>query len=209
MNRALALTLAEKQEGWITPDTIRTYRSHLQLTALRDKSYLTYALGDSGNGIRSNTMRGQDKLSQYYFRGYANCSVASVWRLSDQRLPLALSLLTVAWCVFSCLMLRKRHFEAVPFGGIVYLPESRSFVNSRRETVSLTPMELQLMQLFYSSPDHRLTKQQICDALWPKKPDASDTLYTLIRRLKQVLRQQTNLQIVSGRGKDYQLRESK
>lgn len=35
MNQALAQTLAEKQEGWITPDTIRDYRSHLKVAALR------------------------------------------------------------------------------------------------------------------------------------------------------------------------------
>ena len=50
-----------------------------------------------------------------------------------------------------------------------------------------------------------LTKTEICKALWPKKPDASETLYTLIRRLKPVIEQHSNLKIESDRSKAYRL----
>ena len=46
---------------------------------------------------------------------------------------------------------------------------------------------------------------EICDALWPKKPDAHETLYTLVRRLKPVIEQQSDLKIVSDRSKAYRL----
>ena len=43
MNRALALTLSEQQEAWITPDTIINYRKNLKIDVLRNESCLTYA----------------------------------------------------------------------------------------------------------------------------------------------------------------------
>ena len=61
------------------------------------------------------------------------------------------------------------------------------------------------MELFWQAPGHRLSQQEICDRLWPKKPDASATLYTLIRRLKPVLRAETGMTIVCRRGDSYQL----
>ncbi len=62
------------------------------------------------------------------------------------------------------------------------------------------------MEMFFQSPSHSLTKAEICDALWPKKPDASETLYTLIKRLKPVIEQHTDLKIESDRGKAYELK---
>jgi hypothetical protein len=209
MNRALALTLAEKQDGWITPDTIHVYRSHLQMPALRDKSFLTYALDDRSGALKSRAMRGHGKLSPLKFQGYANCSVASVWLMSDQRLPFVFSLLATLWMVFILLRWRKERVPEGFFGGIMLSEDGRGFVTVRQESIPFTPMQQQLMEMFFTSPDHRLSKQQICDALWPKKPDASDTLYTLVRRLKRVLEQQTGLQIVCERGKNYLLKEGK
>lgn len=60
-------------------------------------------------------------------------------------------------------------------------------------------------EMFFQSPSHSLTKTEICNALWPKKPDASETLYTLIRRLKPVIEQHSDLKIESGRSKAYRL----
>lgn len=67
-------------------------------------------------------------------------------------------------------------------------------------------MQRDLMRLFFDTPSHTLRKSDICDALWPKKPDASDTLYTLVRRLKTMLHDRTNLEIDSERGLSYRLR---
>jgi superfamily II DNA helicase RecQ len=76
---------------------------------------------------------------------------------------------------------------------------------SRSQAIKFTPMQHQLMQLFFNNTHHQLSKQEICDALWPKKPDASETLYTLIRRIKPVIEQNSNLMIESERGKSYRL----
>ena len=67
-------------------------------------------------------------------------------------------------------------------------------------------MQRQLMELFYQSNSHTLTKQEISDTLWPRKVDPSETLYTLIKRLKQTLTDNgCQLQITSDRGRAYQL----
>ena len=66
-------------------------------------------------------------------------------------------------------------------------------------------MQHSLVELFFTAEDHTLSKQEICDRLWPKKPDASDTLYTLIKRTKPILEANSNLKIESDRGRSYSL----
>ena len=85
---------------------------------------------------------------------------------------------------------------------------SHRFVVGGRE-LNLTPMQHDLMQLFFKAPDHRLSQYEICERLWPKKPDASATLYTLIRRLKQALAETTDLQVECDRGQAYRLHAKK
>lgn len=62
--------------------------------------------------------------------------------------------------------------------------------------------------MFYSHQAHALSKQEICETLWPKKPDASDTLYTLIRRLRPIVEQSGRLKIVTDRENGYSLQET-
>ena len=66
-------------------------------------------------------------------------------------------------------------------------------------------MQQQLMEMLWQSPSHQLSKAEICDTLWPKKPDASETLYTLIRRLKPIIEEHSDLKIEVDRGKSYGL----
>ena len=73
----------------------------------------------------------------------------------------------------------------------------------------LTPMQRQLMEMFVASGSHRLSKHEICDALWPKKDDASETLYALISRLKRELDKTSNYDIISDRGRAYILKQRK
>jgi DNA-binding SARP family transcriptional activator len=61
------------------------------------------------------------------------------------------------------------------------------------------------MEMLWLSPSRQLSKTEICDALWPKKPDANETLYTLIRRLKPIIEQHSDLKIEVDRGKSYGL----
>jgi DNA-binding winged helix-turn-helix (wHTH) protein len=91
-------------------------------------------------------------------------------------------------------------------GGLMMNTTDCSFYDLNHHSIKLTPMQMQLMRMFFTAANHKISKHEICTTLWPKKPDASETLYTLIRRLKPIVEKNGNLEIVSERGKDYQLR---
>ena len=196
MDRALALALEEQQSDVISQDTIRTFNSHLQIAELRGKATLAV------------DTRGQK------FKAYAHCSEATIFSLSDQRSATILWVLTGLWAML--MWYRRRQtvmgepsavaiMNGNAFGGLTYSEEDGRFYAANGCQVQLTPMQHQLMEMFFLSPSHTLTKTEICDALWPKKPDASETLYTLIRRLKPVVEQHSDLKIESDRSKSYRL----
>ena len=201
MDRALALALEEQQSDVISQDTIRTFNNHLQIAELRGKATLAV------------DTRGQQ------FKAFAHCSEATIFSLSDQRPATVLWVLTAFWAMFMCYRstsekLRVKGAEynnAIPlpdgntFGGLTYSEQESRFYAADGNQVRLTPMQHQLMEMFFQSPSHSLTKTEICNALWPKKPDASETLYTLIRRLKPVVEQHSDLKIESDRSRAYRL----
>ena len=203
MDRALAITMLEQQSDVISQDTIRTFNSHLQIAELRGKATLAV-----------------DTRSRQ-FKAYAHCSEATIFSLSDQRPAALLWVLTGFWAMFMWYRRAENHgdrlldsgqnHEPVPvilgngFGGLTYSETEGRFYAADGSHVQLTPMQHQLMEMFFHSPSHSLSKTEICEALWPKKPDANDTLYTLIRRLKPVIEQHSNLKIESDRSKAYRL----
>ena len=190
MNRALALTMQEQQSDVITQDTIRSFNSHLQMAELRGK--VTIAVDTKGR----------------QFKAYARCSQATIFSLSDQRPTVVLWTLTLVWMAF-CFYRRRQDVAKLTgmlqYGGLCYAESEGMFYDARGQHIKLTPMQQQLMEMFFRSDSHHLTKTEICDALWPKKPDASETLYTLIRRLKPVVEQNSDLKIESDRGRAYEL----
>jgi len=214
MDRALAITMLEQQSDVISQDTIRTFNSHLQIAELRGKATLAV-----------------DTRSRQ-FKAYAQCSEATIFSLSDQRPAALLWVLTGFWAMFVwCLRekvivksekfataistgnatavanspLSTLHSSLPSFGELTYSETEGRFYAADGSLMRLTPMQHQLMEMFFHSPSHSLSKAEICEALWPKKPDASDTLYTLIRRLKPVIEQHSNLKIESDRSKAYRL----
>ena len=190
MSQALSSALAKQQSNVITQDTIRSFNSHLQIAELRGKA--TIAVDTKGQ----------------QFKAYARCSEATIFSLSDQRLTAALWTLTLFWAAF-CFYRRRQQVVQwagmLQYGGLCYAESEGMFYDARGQRIKLTPMQQQLMEMFFHSDSHMLTKTEICDALWPKKPDASETLYTLIRRLKPVIEQHSDLKIESDRGKSYGL----
>ena len=249
MDQALLITIHENKDPWITPDTIQSYRSHLNIDLLKENSILCYVVEDEsdkrkGNGYQP-TLTGTNQLSsremqlnQHSIQGYANCSMADVIGMSNQRTPMTLSLMAMFWAIWSVFYFYRRknaltvsalsinnQEDAVNsmrlekqdkssdflgatehFGTMNYSKNEDSFYNQESgEAIKFTPMQHQLMQLFFENAHHKLSKQEICDALWPKKPDASETLYTLIRRIKPIIEQNSNLMIESERGRAYSL----
>lgn len=188
MSQALALALDEQQSDVISADTIQIFNRYLQVEALRGNALLAV-----------DTRQG--------FRPRPQCSMATIFALSDQRPAMVLWMMTTLWGLF-CLWKRRKQVPVIcGYGGLVYSETDRRFFGLKGEQVKLTPMQQQLMEMFYMSPSHLLTKKEICDALWPKKEDASETLYTLIRRLKPIVEQHSNLKITSDRGRAYELKD--
>ena len=190
MSQALSSALAMQQSNVITQDTIQSFNSHLQIAELRGKA--TIAVDTQGRE----------------FKAYARCSEATIFSLSDQRLTAVLWSMTLLWAAFC--FYRRRHemlqmAGMLQYGGLCFAEAEGTFYDAKGQRIKLTPMQQQLLEMFFRSEAHQLTKTEICDALWPKKPDASETLYTLIRRLKPVIEQHSDLKIESDRGRAYEL----
>ena len=183
MNQALAKTLEQQQSQVISADTIRVFNSHLQMEALTGKAVLAV-----------DTKKG--------FCPRPQVSTATILALTDQRPAMVLWSMVLLWGMF-CLYLHRQRMTMGMYGGLA-LQEGR-FIDAKGNVVKLTPMQQQLMELLWQSPTHQLPKNEICNALWPKKPDASETLYTLVRRLKPIVEQHSNLRIEADRGKSYGL----
>ena len=191
MSQALALALDEQQSDVISADTIRVFNSHLQLSQLRGHAMLAVHTRQKG------------------FRCEAKCSAATVFSMSEQRPALVLWMTAMLWAAF-CFYRRKQIIPMLTgvhqYGGLNYAESEARFFDAEGQHVKLTPMQQQLMEMFFRSEAHLLTKTEICDALWPKKEDASETLYTLIRRLKPIIEQHSDLKIEADRGKAYELK---
>ncbi|MBR5698486.1 MAG: helix-turn-helix domain-containing protein [Prevotella sp.] len=194
LQQALLVTLAAQDHCVITPDTIRNYRASLSIGELRDTAYLAY------------TLQGEIQ---------AKCSTAAVFRLSDQRLSTLFAFLAACWAIASLWWYRRKTLAScsplpvegqdASFGGLRYDEDARHFYDQQNNLVHLTPMQHHLLTMFFLSPSHELSHREITEALWPKKPDASETLYTLIRRLKVVLAQHSSLTVTVDRGRSYSL----
>jgi DNA-binding response OmpR family regulator len=107
------------------------------------------------------------------------------------------------WGAFSFAYLRKNQqteeISVTNFGGLSYSENEGRFYDATQLPIHFTPMQQQFMNLLWEAPSHTLSKKEICDALWPGKEDANDTLYTLVRRLKPVIEQHTDLKITADR----------
>ena len=184
VNQALAKALDEQQSDVISADTIQVFNKHLQMEALRGRAVLAVD-------------------TEREFRPRPQVSTATILSLSDQRPAMVLWSIALLWGLF-CMYQHRRKMMLGLYGGLAL--QNGRFVNAKGCEVKFTPMQQQLMEMLWLSPSHQLSKAEICDALWPKKPDASETLYTLIRRLKPIIEEHSDLKIESDRGKAYGLK---
>lgn len=196
VNNALELTLAEMQCDVVSADTIRCYRNYLTIAELKDTACI--AMRTVRRGERQET----EIVAE------ANCNFMTVFMLSDQRASGVLLFAGILWIMGSLWYMRRFKpevlVEGLRYGGLIYTNEK--FTTAKGEQIRLTPMQHTLLEMFMNSENHCLSKQEICDRLWPKKPDASDTLYTLIKRMKPIIEEHSNLKIESDRGKSYTLK---
>ena len=195
VNNALALTKYQMPCDVVSADTIRCYRNNITIAEVKETACLAMRTIRKGNRHETELI------------AEANCDFSTVLMLSDQRASASLMLVGLLWLIGSTIYIRRHKPElivqGITYGGLIF--SNDRFSNATGERIHLTPMQHTLLEMFLKSDDHTLTKQEICDRLWPKKPDANDTLYTLIRRIKPIIEANSNLKIESDRGKSYSL----
>ena len=196
VNQALKQVLAKMPDNAVTTDTIRCYRSCLTIAELKDTA-----------GIAMRTVR-RDGRWETKMVAEANCNFATTFMMSDQMASGSLLFIGMLWLLGSLWYVRRNKPELIvqglAYGGIVFHDDK--FMTVSGEEIRLTPMQHSLLEMFITTDSHTLSKQEICDQLWPKKPDASDTLYTLIKRIKPIIETHSTLKIESERGKSYSLK---
>ena len=109
MNKALAQTLQENKYQWITPDTIQSYRSHLSIDLLKSTSNLCYVMEDRRRGRNNSQLENSVNqlsskemlLNEHSIQSYANCSMADVFCMSNQRTSLTLTFMAMIWAIVS------------------------------------------------------------------------------------------------------------
>lgn len=235
----------------ITDDKFKRYLKH---TELKEESYVSFGLlnkselskpeEESGywllgeNQILSDTLIIDDEQLEetIVLKGISEPAMATILRISDLRLFLALAVASLLWAIYAWPVYRKRCEHRLKvgdlgvvvegletshetwnisegksevlgnsYGGMYFSEKNDLFYDSKGNPIHFTPMQQQLIRLFWESPSHTLSKEVICAQLWPKKEDANDTLYTLVRRLKPVLEENTGLVLVADRGRSYSL----
>lgn len=196
VNSALEQVLAKMPDNVVTTDTIRCYRNCLTIAELKDTA-----------GIAIRTVRRDGRLETKLV-AEANCSFATTFMMSDQKASGSLLMVAMLWLLGSLWYVRRNRplliVQGLSYGGIVY--NNDKFMTQSGEQIHLTPMQHSLLEMFITAETHTLSKQEICDQLWPKKPDANDTLYTLIRRIKPIIEAHSALKIESDRGRSYSLK---
>ena len=194
------LTLNDVESGFNERLSILPLKdtSHVAVCLLRhdDQELFKEKAVVSSDTLIWSSIQAEDNKSVIALKAYANPSFCTVFSHSDQRIPLSgmilclLMLSTVAWRIsMSVSNLETAMISPTP----------------QKAELHLTPMQEQLMNMFAAAPGHTLSKEAICAALWPKKEHPENTLYTFICRLKTTLKDQTEMDIVNKRGKEYQL----
>lgn len=216
VNQALAQTILYKTYDHITVDTLKVFRSKLQIDQLKETSYLSICTEEPSKiPFCSDTMSYKVGDERLYIRAYPNCSKAAIFDMSEQKLPSILFIISILWGLSSIMFFRMKPSEnvnniiesgTISVGTLYFSKSSNRFWNEKRQEIYFTPMQHRLMQMFIAADGNRLSVEEICHTLWPGKEDARDTLYTLVRRIKQVLEKACNVKIETEKGHFYVLK---
>lgn len=146
------------------------------------------------------------------FQGYANCSPLETLGLMNKTWPVIFLLLAIVFggTAFSQLHRKEEKETAenndereISYGNLTLSCSKNYFYKENKDKLKLTPQQYSLMEMFYLSSTHILARTEICETLWPGKINADETLNTLIRRLRPLIEENTNLKITTDRGRAY------
>ncbi len=215
MNQALAKTILVKTPEKVTTDTLKTFRSHLKINQLKETSYLSICTEEPSKvSFCSDTMSYKCGVEKYHIRAYPNCTKAAVFDMSEQTIPSMLFIISLCWGMFSMAYLHKKNrtelladvnSQTITFGNLSFSNATSLFYNEKQETINFTPMQLSFMKMLITSEHKRVAVDEICHNLWGGKENAKESLYTLVRRLKPVVENNSNIRIVSDKNGYYTL----
>ncbi|MDE6740801.1 MAG: hypothetical protein K2J58_00550 [Muribaculaceae bacterium] len=227
LNEVIVALVKEKRGLWVRQDTITALRHMYEVdhkpmiyqasdlkfrnSGLKDVAYYSIALVDRKTA--SSKIRG-DKIASdsillvpvgsadglaIQVQGFADCSMASVFAVSDQTVPGMLFLLAVLTLAGMRVWRRNEECQLAtePVVSVSAVPTL--------DGIKLTPMQRQLAQMLLDAPDMKVDKATLCTALWGNKSNAEESLYTLVRRTKSPLAE-AGFEIICNRGNSYQLR---
>lgn len=214
---ALCLMPLKKKSGILIHILNKEEKASSSLAALPDKgktdSYLTSdtILWLAGNVPLSYPHETKIGLS---FQGYTTASFGTIFVLMNKSLPGFFLLLALLFTSFYLYLSYTRKWVPAPvtpyaeertvsYGNITLSCDKSCFYKEDQEKLKMTPQQYTLMEMFFLSPTHILTRTDICNALWPGKINADETLNTLIRRLRPLLEGNSNLKITTDRGRAY------
>lgn len=211
VNQALAKTVLREKPDRITADTLRVFKANLQISQLKEMSYLSLCTEEPSKILFcSDTVCFMAEDERLYIRAYPNCSKATIFSISEQTLPSVLLAISVLWGMLSMFYLPRKEnsistCQTVVFGNLFFSVSSGQFYDEQKEAIYFTPMQLSLMQLLMTAENNRLSVDEICHNLWPGKENARESLYTLVRRLKPIVESNSNVKVVAEKGGYYAL----
>ncbi len=219
MNQALAKTLLYEKLDKITPDTLRVFKSNLQIAQLKKTSYLSLCTDEPSKlSLCSDTISYKIEDERLYIRAYPNCSKATIFSVSEQTIPGCLFFISIFWGISSLIYFYKQENsllastsdnEMVVYGNLFFSTSSEQFYNEKNEIIYFTPMQLSLMKLLMINESKKVSINDICQNLWPKKENARESLYTLMRRLKPIVERNSNVKIITYKNGHYGLSTKK
>lgn len=227
LNEAMIALVNENCRLWTRQDTIAALRKMHETTrkpliyqatdlnfrnmALKDEAYFTLALVDKknsipkiqGNKIASDSIvlvpeKAIDGIA-VQLQGFADCSMASVFAVSDQTLPGVLLTLSILSMMSLYIRWRKEQYHLGSDATVC------GVTRQMLDGVKLTPMQRQFTGMLLEAPGQKVDKATLCSTLWGNKSNAEESLYTLVRRTKTALAE-ANIEIVCNRGDSYELR---
>ncbi|MDE6480378.1 MAG: helix-turn-helix domain-containing protein [Muribaculaceae bacterium] len=227
LNVAMEALVKEKSGLWTRQDTIDALRHMYEVdhkpmiyqasdlkfrnSGLKDVAYYSLALVDRktasskirGNKIASDSimlvLAGSVDGLAIQVQGFADCSMASVFAVSDQTVPGVLFSLAIFSLAGMYIWRRNENCQ------LATEPVVTVSTVSTLDGIKLTPMQRQLAQMLLDAPDMKVDKATLCTALWGNKSNAEESLYTLVRRTKSALAE-SGIEIICNRGDSYQLR---
>lgn len=160
-------------------------------------------------GISSGTRKDEIGIS---FQGYTECSTLTLLSLCNKTVPTTCLVIAFVSSIFAFYLFRPKlpcveniasSEKRIVYGNLSLSYEQATFYRNETEKLKLTPLQYTLMEMFFRISTHILTRGEICETLWPGKINADETLNTLVRRLRPLIEEQTNLKITTDRGRAY------